>query len=98
MFKYQIHAKGLIIFIHVVAQAREEGLFVRSDNLLGIRVKAPALENKANVRVIELFSQWLHSAKKNIIILKGEHSKQKQVLITKLEPSYILEALKKIIS
>jgi uncharacterized protein (TIGR00251 family) len=89
------YTNGVGIIIYVAANARKELLFVRSDNNLGIKVGAPAQENKANNRIIELLSQYLGIAKSNMSIRKGEHAKKKELFISDYNYDQIVSLLEK---
>ena len=92
----QVYAynNGIAICLYVTANARKELLFLRSDGNLAIKVGAPALDNRANLRIIELMSSYLGIAKSNISIRKGEHAKRKEILIKNYSHTEILSLLK----
>ena len=89
----RVYPNGIGVLIYVTANARKELLFIRSDNNLGIKVAALAVENKANLRIIELLSKYLGVAKSNISIIKGEHAKRKEVFIKNYSHDEILRLL-----
>ena len=76
----QKEPQGSIIYLKIKPNAKEEKLSLCSDGLL-LCVKAQALENAANQRVIELLSSIFSLAKKNIIILNGHTSRYKRILL-----------------
>jgi len=60
---------------------------------LEIRVKSKAIENKANIEVIEKISSFFQIPSKNISIVSGKKSKDKVVLLENLN---FTDAYKKI--
>ena len=72
--------KGTIIHLKVKPNAKEEKMSLCTEGLL-LSVKAQALENAANERVIELLSELFGIPKKNIIILNGKASRYKRLLL-----------------
>lgn len=74
---------GVVLSLKVKPGAKIEKLFISSINEVCLSVKAPALENAANVRVIELISQLFSIPKSNIEIISGTQSQHKRVLIKK---------------
>lgn len=72
--------KGTIIHLKVKPNAKEEKLSLCSEGLV-LSVKAQALENAANERVIELLSKLFCTPKNNIIILNGKASRYKRLLL-----------------
>ena len=51
------------------------------ENALRIRLQAPAIENKANTMLCAYIAQLLNIKKRRVSILRGEHSRMKQVLL-----------------
>lgn len=86
--------KSARVILYVTANTRKELLFIRSDGNFAIKVAAPALENKANLRIIELLSNYLGIAKSHISINKGEHAKRKEILIQNYSNEEIISLLK----
>lgn len=87
------HDGFVSIVFFVSAGSREEKLLIRPDNNLGIKVRAPALENKANERVIQLLSEWLKIPKSSICIAKGAHAKRKELIFKNISFDYLLQKI-----
>jgi len=59
--------------------SRRESVEAQSDGSLRIAVNAPAQEGKANLRVIELLSEYLKLPKSRIAIKRGLNSRKKLI-------------------
>jgi uncharacterized protein len=59
-----------------------------------ISINAPAIEGKANARVIEFLSEVIHVSKSSIEIIKGQASPYKTIEINHPE-NLVLEALRR---
>jgi hypothetical protein len=64
------------IKVKVVPRAKKE-LIEQNESGLKIYLRAPAIEGKANKRLIELISDYFKVKKYNISIIKGETSREK---------------------
>jgi uncharacterized protein (TIGR00251 family) len=60
---------------------------------LKVRVRAPALENRANEAVREYLATLLKTSKSAVRIVAGEHSRVKRVEIRGVQPREILALL-----
>jgi uncharacterized protein YggU (UPF0235/DUF167 family) len=60
---------------------------------LKLRVPAPALEGRANAAVLRFIAKTLDLPGQSLQLLRGEHSRDKQVLITQaeIEPQRLLQ-------
>ena len=87
---------NMILILRVTANSRKEGLVIKTDGTLTIKVAAPALENKANERIINLLSNWLKIARSAISIAKGTHAKNKLISLAGISKSQAAERLLKV--
>lgn len=62
-----------------VRPAKKKAQIIKQDNLYIVDIDAPAQDNKANNRLIELLSDYFHVAKSSVSIKLGKTSKQKIV-------------------
>ena len=53
------------------------------NGLYVVRVKASPIENKANLELISVLSEYLKTSKQNVKIISGLTSKKKTISITK---------------
>jgi len=56
-------------------------LLVEDEEMLKLKVCAPALDGKANSAVIEFFAKYYKVPKSKVKILKGEKSRNKRVSV-----------------
>lgn len=69
------------ISVSVVPNSKTCEVLRIDENNYKIRVDAPAVEGKANKRLIEILSEYFNVSKSSIRILKGFKSKNKIVSI-----------------
>ena len=87
------HKDGVTISIRVTTKSSKSGpLEVIADSLKW-GVNAPPVDGKANQALIADIAKRLKIAKSKISILKGEHSKEKVLLIAQIQPFDVLNCL-----
>lgn len=69
------------ITVIVKPNAKEEKVEKIDANSYKIFTKQPAKENKANIAVVELLSEYFHVPKRSISIIQGVKSKHKIIEI-----------------
>ena len=74
------NADGTIIQIKVVANASKNEL-EELDEFFKLRIKAPAVDNKANQELTKFLSEFFGVSKSKIEIIRGAKSSRKTVLI-----------------
>lgn len=72
---------GWYILVKVQPGAKKSELCGESDGLLRIRLNAPAVENKANIALLEFLAEMLGIRKNKLALASGEKSRIKRVLI-----------------
>lgn len=70
----------MILNIKVYPRARKNQI-KKEDNILKIYTTAPAVDNKANLAIIEMLADFLAVKKSKIVIKKGEKSRVKVIEI-----------------
>ena len=70
------------ISVRVKTNARKNEVQKIDESNYLISVSVPPVEGKANERIIELLADYFDTPKRNISIIKGEHSKSKVVDIS----------------
>lgn len=68
--------------LKIIPNSKLNKIVEAKDNYLKIKLTAPAHENKANTALLEFLSSYFKVAKKNIILTKGQKSRQKIIKIT----------------
>lgn len=80
--------------LHAKPGSKKEGFELRSDGVLVVRIRAQAVDNKANERIIELLSDALDISKREIEIVSGRTGKIKTLQIqTQASEKEIVEKL-----
>ncbi len=74
-----MRGEGFTVEVQVKPKSSREGIEVRDDGSLVVRVKTPPVEGKANERLIELLSQHFKVPKSCISIIRGHKSRKKLV-------------------
>lgn len=73
-------ADGIILKLRIVPNSSKNQIIV-SDDMIKIKVTAQPIENKANKALVEYLSKLVKVPKTQILIIKGETSKDKTILI-----------------
>ena len=73
----------MIIKVKIHPNSKENKIITQSDSFLELKIKAPAIENKANKELIDFLSEHFNVNKSSIRIKSGEHSKNKLIDIDK---------------
>jgi len=92
----QNNEKELILNIKVQANSKKNSIVGKYGENIKIKISVPAVDNKANKELKKFLSSELKIRKKNITILKGEHSSLKivKILFDKLCEKNIILKLK----
>ena len=82
-----------LLRVKVQPKASSEGIRLGTDNLLKISVTAPAVDNAANKSVTSFLAKLLKKNKQSIVLVSGEHSREKCFLIRNISESEVLRIL-----
>jgi uncharacterized protein (TIGR00251 family) len=74
-------ADGVIIKLHVIPNAKKTILTGEYNNTLKIKVSSPPVDGSANKEIKKFFSEMFNVSKNKVEIIKGEKSRQKEILI-----------------
>jgi uncharacterized protein (TIGR00251 family) len=72
-------SRAVIFFARVQPGARKDEIAGELDGALKIRLRAPAVEDRANEALIEYLAQTLNTSKAAVRILSGERSRTKRI-------------------
>ncbi|NLV26034.1 MAG: YggU family protein [Methanomicrobiales archaeon] len=81
---------GIIIALEVTTGSKKPRFpdgFNSWRSAIGIAVKAPPVDGKANKAIVELIAEVLHIPKQSITIISGQTSTLKKVKIQGISPS-----------
>ena len=78
---YNLNNNGIILKIKVVPNSSKNEVCGLYEDMLKIKIKAPAIENQANVELIKFLSKLTSKPKSSLKILNGNTSKTKNLFI-----------------
>ena len=80
---YRLTEEGIIVELKVVPNSSKNGFVLpeSSEQPIKLKVTAQPIENKANKAVIEYLSKYFKVPKTSIVVLRGETSKEKTILL-----------------
>ena len=81
---YTIKNSKLFLRVFLQPGAKKDEVVGIHDCNLKIKVKAPAIEDKANQALIKFLAKRFNVPGKNIILAKGKQSRYKQLIILKM--------------
>ena len=89
---YKIQDKTIIVNVRVKPGSKQSEIVGIYDDRLKIRLQEPPVDGKANKMLIKFIAQQFKVPIKQIIILKGQKSKLKQLQITnsQINPASLL--------
>ena len=71
----------LQVNVYVIPNAKKDEVIGPYLDAIKIKIKAQALENKANQHLINLMAKWFGVPKTHVSLLKGDHARQKLIEI-----------------
>ena len=83
----------IILLVHAKPGSKKEGICSIDDECIEIAVHAQAQNNKANFAIIEYLSDILNVSKNSIQFETGATNRDKQISVTGMTASEILEKL-----
>jgi uncharacterized protein len=85
---------GAVIFsVRVQPRASKDEIAGELEGALKVRLRAPAVENRANEALVEFMAQLLKRPRSAVRILSGERSRTKRVEISGVTRREILDLL-----
>ena len=79
--------------VHVVPNAKNNGVAGTHGDAIKIRLRAPAIEGKANAALVGFLSERLKISGRQIVLLRGQKSRDKVVRIDGLGAEEILRRI-----
>lgn len=77
----KIHPKGTLLQLYIQPGASSNKLAGMHGERLKVKIKAPPRDGEANEGLIEYFAEILLLPKSKIFLLRGESSRQKDLLV-----------------
>lgn len=81
---YKVKDNSILLNIKAVPNSSKNEIVGVMGNALKVKIKAPAVENKANIELIKFLSKAIGVPKSNISLVSGDTSKIKVLLIADL--------------
>jgi len=81
--------------VRVQARARRDEFVAIRDGVLLVRVTAPALGGRANRAVCRLLAKRLGVAPSNVVILRGNHARDKLVQVEGVDQATLADAFRR---
>lgn len=83
------HPEGTLLFLKVVPRASKNEIGEVLGEELKLKVTAPPVDSAANRAVIEFLAEKLECAKSAVVLVRGETSRRKTILIKGMSPEII---------
>lgn len=81
---YKQKDNGIVLNVKVLPNSSKNEICGMFENALKIKIKAPAVENKANVELIKFLAKEIGVAKTSMSVISGQTSKIKNIYIADL--------------
>lgn len=81
----------VVLDLHVQPAARENALVGMHGDCLKIRIKAPAIDDRANEALIDFLAHEMDVPSRQVRLLHGAHSRRKRLMIVR--PRRLLEGM-----
>ena len=78
---YKVLDNGIVLKIKAVPNSSKNEICGILDDALKVKIKAPAVENKANEELVKYFSKLLKLPKSSVVLKAGGTSKLKTLYI-----------------
>jgi uncharacterized protein (TIGR00251 family) len=94
MILYKETPSGILLNTYIQPKASQNKIIGEYKNCLKIQLTNPPIKGAANKACINFLAKEIRVAKSDIKIIKGEHTKQKQILIKEINKEKIESFLK----
>jgi uncharacterized protein len=91
MLELQTREGAVVLSVRVQPRASKDEIAGVIEGALKVRLRAPALEDRANEALCEYLAQLLKTPKSAVRILSGHHSRSKRVEVRGVTQRQILE-------
>ena len=71
----------MLVKVHVIPNSRQSSVMTTGENALDVRMDQPAVDGRANKRLLEILSEYYKTPKSSITIVRGAKSRDKIVNI-----------------
>ena len=67
----------MYVHVKIFPHSKKEKIEKREENYFYVYVKEKAEQNKANIRMMEILTEYFHISRKQIYIISGHHKPKK---------------------
>ena len=87
----KVTEEGVIVALKIIPNSSKNGFVMPEtpEQPIKLKVTAQPIENKANKAVVEYLSKFFKIPKTSIIVLRGETSKEKTILLKTIDAEKI---------
>ncbi|HDS11274.1 MAG TPA: YggU family protein [Candidatus Wirthbacteria bacterium] len=71
----------MLIEVEVRPGSSRRRVFVKDDGTYKVHLHSPPVEGRANAELLQALAKYFNCAKSQIVIKRGQKSRQKQILI-----------------
>lgn len=82
-------SQGCVIFVHAAPRASRDAIVGTHGDALKVRLNAPPVDGKANDRLLKFLSEKLGVPGAAVSLLRGQSSREKQVIVSGLAAAEI---------
>jgi uncharacterized protein (TIGR00251 family) len=87
------HAQGTRLALHIQPRASRTAVVGEHGGRLKIALAAPPVDGKANAELCKFIAKQCGIARSSVILLSGETSRQKDLLVSGMSPESVAAAL-----
>jgi len=87
------HPEGTLLFVKAQPRASRNEIGEAIGAELKIKVTAPPVDSAANQAIIEFLAQKLRRSKSAVVLLRGETSRHKTILLRTIKPGEVEKIL-----
>ena len=85
------------IVVRVQPDAKQDEILNFKDDILHLKIAAPPIKGKANLKLIKFLSEILGASKSNLVIEKGVTERRKVIGIYGLTQTQVMERLARLL-
>ncbi|MGI6457486.1 MAG: DUF167 domain-containing protein [bacterium] len=93
----QKHERGVILAVRVTPRASQSKIQGVQGEELKITLNAPPADGQANRELFRLLAKVFSLPKSSVVLLRGETSRSKQVLLSGADPEKVLEKIREFV-
>jgi uncharacterized protein (TIGR00251 family) len=88
-YRYDPVLRRATLTLHIQPNARASSVAGRHGDALKVKIAAPAVDDKANLELIDFLHQWFKLPIRDIKIKQGAHGRRKIVELNDADPAIV---------